>query len=176
MHAGSLIEAPCPRLSLMRFSLPRALFALAAPAIAHCGAAAPPTTSAASTLPSAMQGSTLAIDTSRCNEDSARLRPFAINWDPTEQAEFGRHMTASIVVVRIKGCSLELLEQCSVPGEYRFTETSGNLEELTLGSQEDVYAHLPLSVVSLSAQVAREGSLTMRYFVRGIGYATTPVV
>jgi hypothetical protein len=115
-----------------------------------------------------------AIDPARCSDSKARLRPFAIDWDATEQAEFSGHTKQSLAVVKVAGCSLELLTQCKIPGEYRVTETAGNMESLSLANDDQLYLEVPLSVASLSGHLKQSGSLKLTYYVRGIGYATAP--
>ncbi len=117
-----------------------------------------------------------AIDESRCQQGDRRLTPFVINWDATRQAELSAATEDSLVVVKMSGCSLDLVPSCRVPGEYRFRETSGNEQRLYVSSQDDLYAKLPLSVAELGATIGRKQAVSLRYFVRGVRYATAPAL
>jgi hypothetical protein len=118
----------------------------------------------------------LAIDDSRCQRGLGRLQPFVVTWDATAQAELAAHAQQSLAVVKMTGCSLELLPACKVPGEYRFRKTSGNQQSLEIESRDELYAKLPLSVAQLNASVGKDQSLRLSYFVRGIHYATAPTL
>jgi hypothetical protein len=156
--------------------LGRSLAAALVLASSSCGGgfAAPPGAGAPAGAAGVVAAASESLDQAKCKDSKARLRPFIINWDATEQAEFGGQTKQSIAVVKVDGCSLELLTQCRVEGEYRVTETAGNLQALSLENQDRLYAEMPLSVASLSAQLKRSGSLTLKYYVRGMGYATSP--
>ncbi len=113
-----------------------------------------------------------ALDESKCAEGGVRQRPFVVNWDATDQAAFSAHIQDSLALVKAEGCKLELLPLCTIPGEYRLHETDGNLQSLTIGSEDQLYAELPLGFASLSGHLKQSGSLSLRYFVRGTKTAT----
>ncbi|HUS67557.1 MAG TPA: AgmX/PglI C-terminal domain-containing protein [Kofleriaceae bacterium] len=153
----------------------RVWLAFACVAVAGCPGSQPATTPAA---PAPVANVTTAagqsIEPARCDDSKARLRPFALNWDATEQAEFAGQTRQSLAVVKVDGCSMELLTQCRLPGEYRVTESAGNLQTLSLDSDDALYLEVPLAVSSLSGHLKRSGKLQLSYYVRGIGYATAP--
>lgn len=127
-------------------------------------------------LPTLAAGATIAIDQAKCAGQAARLRPFVVSWDATEQGEFAGHTQDSIAVVKLDGCRLELLPQCRVAGEYRLRQTPGNLQSLSIANEDQLYVDLPLGVASLASHLRKAGNLTLQYYVRGMGYATAPVL
>jgi hypothetical protein len=155
----------------MRSAIPLAL-ALVACAAPSVGVAPPHSVAAGSVAPSA----TRAIDEPKCEDRKARIHPFVIDWDATEQAEFSAHVRKSIALVKLDGCKLDVLPQCQVRGEYRLRETSGNSQTLTLASDEQLNAEVPFIAASLSGHLRRTGRLELTYFVRGVAYAGAPVV
>lgn len=115
-----------------------------------------------------------AIDPGRCSTSDARLRPFTVDWDATEQAELEAHASHSVVLVKVDGCSLQLLPQCNVPGVYRMVESSHHEQSLSLTSRDALYAEVPFSVASLGAHLEGNGSLDLRYFIRGLKVSSAP--
>jgi len=116
------------------------------------------------------------IDDAKCDATSDALRPFVMQWDPSTAAEFQGHAEGALAVVKLRGCQLELLETCHIPGEYRVTQTSGNLATLRIDQESRLYAKLPLAVASLDTQLKQSGSLAVKYYVAGMAYATAPVL
>ncbi len=111
--------------------------------------------------------------------DSARARPFVIEWDGTDMSSFEGRAASDVVVVRYSGCNLEVLDACSddtVRGKYGTylppVWTSGAVESLEISSADDLYAKLPLGAASLGGRVDAGEHFTMKYFVSGTRTAT----
>jgi len=119
---------------------------------------------------------TLALDASRCEQNGTQLRPFVVGWDATEQSEFSAHGQRSLMVVKVSGCTIELLSSCQIPGEYRLRTTEGAMQSLQVSSEGELYATLPLAIAKLSGKLHRDSSLDLKYFVRGMKYATAPIL
>jgi hypothetical protein len=117
-----------------------------------------------------------AIDPARCAAGRPDVRPFVVTWDATDQSSFASHAQDSIVLVRVSGCELEVLDQCTIPGEYRLRETEGNMQSLSVDSADQLYAKLPLGVAALSGTLEQSGAVQVKYFVRGTRAATAPAL
>lgn len=99
-----------------------------------------------------------------------------VDWDVTEQAELEALASQSVVLVKVNGCSLELLPQCKVPGVYRLVESSSHEQSLSLTSRDALYAEVPFSVASLGAHLEGNGRLDLHYIIRGLKVASAPVL
>jgi hypothetical protein len=97
-----------------------------------------------------------------------------VTWDTTEQAEFAAHGQSSLIVVKVNECKIELLAGCQVPGEYRLRDTPEGFQSLDVRSKSDLGVKLPFAFVELGAKLEQSGGLLLRYFVRGVSYATAP--
>lgn len=168
-----------------RLRLGRCAVAGAAVHIIGCGASAPPEASvppspaseqASSQLSETGEAATLALDPSRCVSPQGHLRPFVVGWDATEQSEFSAHGQRSLMVVKVDGCNLELLPSCQIPGEYRLRTTEGAMQTLSVESEGELYATLPFAIARLSGKVHQNTALDLKYFVRGLKYATAPAL
>lgn len=113
---------------------------------------------------------------SNCSKPEHALRPFVVTWDTTEQAEFVAQGQRSLMVVKLDGCKLELLVGCQVAGEYRFQSTPEGLQSLTVKSEAELGAKLPLALFQLGGHVKHGNALSLRYFVRGVSFATAASV
>lgn len=117
-------------------------------------------------------GETASSALATCSSPEQALRPFVVTWDTTEQAEFVAQGQRSLMVVKLEGCKLELLVGCQIPGEYRFQSTPEGMQSLTVASQAELGAKLPLAVLQLGGHVKQGNALSLRYFVRGVSFAT----
>lgn len=78
--------------------------------------------------------------------------------------------------MKVEGCSLQLLPQCTVPGVYKLVESSSHAQSLSLTSRDALYAEAPFSVASLGAHLEGSGSLDLRYVIRGLKVASAPAL
>lgn len=117
-----------------------------------------------------------------CNPDDHE-RPFIIEWDATDRSSFEAVAAHDVVFVRYEGCKLRVLEECrneSIRGEkgaYLMPEwTAGGLETISIKTEDELAAKLPLGVATLGARVASGESFHMEYFVAGTKRATRDAV
>jgi hypothetical protein len=110
----------------------------------------------------------------KCDEASREhLRPFVIQWDATDLADFEAKSRAGTVLVRYEGCQLVPLYGCTDAtrpfGSYGTPVfTSGTVQGLDVANEGELYGKLPLGAVSLSGRVQAGESLHLQYFVSGV--------
>jgi hypothetical protein len=152
------------RITLLR------LFALTAPVgalVAACGGGGNlPTRNA-----DLMAGTT--VGKYRCEVGKENDRPFVVEWDSTDLANFESKTQRDIVFVKIDGCNLKVLDcrDDGIAGQYGAYDspkwTSGTVEGFDIKNEGELYAKLPLGAVSLSGSVQAGNELHLKYFVSG---------
>lgn len=114
-------------------------------------------------------------------EEAAKnhLEPFVVEWDATELASFEARAAMNTIFVKYEGCDVEVLYGCQKSnqrgafGAYgRPLFTSGSLQSIDIKTENELYAKLPLSAVSLGGRVSGGESLRLRYFVSGLATNT----
>jgi hypothetical protein len=130
---------------------------------------------------SALMGGTFA-GKNACNAQT-HDKPFIIEWDATDMASFEGRAANDVVFVRYEGCDLQVLDACAndsihgALGDYRPAEwTSGSIEKVDIANEGELYAKLPLSVVTLGGRVKAGETFQMQYFVSGVRTATRSAV
>lgn len=120
-----------------------------------------------------------ALGEQRCVAEGDEQRLFVVDWDATDLASFQARAGRDLVVVRYDRCRVTMLHGCSDDGiagrfgSYRKpVETSGGLETLSVRSDEELYAKLPLGAATFGGEVARGKGLDLTYFVSGVVDAT----
>lgn len=78
--------------------------------------------------------------------------------------------------MKVDGCKIELLAGCQLSGEYRLRPTPEGLQSLTISSDSELSAKLPFAIAELGGHLKQSGVLSLRYFVRGVSYATAPAL
>jgi len=118
----------------------------------------------------------------RCKLGEHDDRPFVVEWDATDLASFESKARRDVVLVKVDGCNLKVLD-CrdeGIPGRYGTygapTWTSGSVEGFDIRNEGDLYARLPLGAATLSSQVQAGQALHLRYFVSGTTIATRNAV
>lgn len=120
-----------------------------------------------------------ALGKKRCVVDGDDAKLFLVEWDATDLSSFEAKAARDVVFVRYEGCSLRVLGACSddgVAGRYGSyrppVQTSGNLEALSVQTEDELYAKLPLGVASFGGELSRGKGLELKYFVSGLREAT----
>lgn len=110
-------------------------------------------------------------------------RPFVVEWDATDLASFEAKAARDTVVVKYKGCELEVLYQCSDAvvagklGSYGTPQfTSGTQQSFDIANEGELYAKLPLGAAQLSGRVSAGEQLRLLYYVTGVATASREAV
>jgi hypothetical protein len=154
----------------MKRSLLRRVYLLvpAAALVAACGGASGrmPTSNA-----DLMAGTT--VGKYRCEVGKENDRPFVVEWDSTDLANFESKTQRDLVFVKVDGCNLKVLD-CrddgieGLYGKYDAPKwTSGTVEGFDIKNEGELYAKLPLGAISLSGAVQAGNELHLKYFVSG---------
>jgi hypothetical protein len=119
----------------------------------------------------------------RCPTADGEIRPFVVEWDATDLADFEARAARDIVFVELQACTLKVLTRCvdqSVRGKYGAYRapqwTSGGVESFEIEDETKLFTELPLGAVSLAGHVRRGERLRLRYFVSGVTDATRSAV
>ena len=150
----------------------------AALSIVSCGSgSSAPGAKSASEVQASRIGETFAGQ-NRCNP-KGHERPFIIEWDATDMSSFEARAANDVVFVRYQGCDLVVMDSCATDsvkgalGSYKPIEwTSGSTESLDIGSENELYAKLPLGAATLGGRVKNGEKFHMEYFVSGTRSAT----
>lgn len=95
----------------------------------------------------------------RCSVAKSQSHPLIVEWPSADRLTLEARMRKGIVPVRYAGCEMELLEQCSLGGQYAYAALNKQKESLTLRTVDDLYAKLPLGAASLEGQLESSGEL-----------------
>ncbi len=126
--------------------------------------------------PRLVDAARLSISEDACAEPSAQMRPFVITWDAADRTELQAHIDRRLAVVRLEGCTVELLSKCELDGAYNFRETSLNTQRLLLSSEQELQAKIPFALPDLARHASAKDRLALEYGVRGVQHATRPAV
>lgn len=115
-----------------------------------------------------------ALGKNKCVTDGDEHRLFIVDWDATDLASFESRAGRDLVLVKYEGCKVTILNGCSdegIAGRYgtyrKPIPTSGTVESLSVTSNDELYAKLPLGAAKFGAEVSRGRALDMAYFVSG---------
>lgn len=101
-------------------------------------------------------------DAGRCDAAVVSQTPLVIGWAAAERGSLERRLDHGLVVVRHRGCGIEVLRDCSVPGSaYRYGAFTGKRESVHMRSADDLWAELPAGAAALEAALRRWGALTV---------------
>lgn len=95
----------------------------------------------------------------RCALAPSQLRPLVVEWSAADRGSLEVRLKAGVVAVRYEGCTLQLLPDCRVPGDYTYHGFTRKHDTLTIRSTDDLYAEMPIGAGRLETRLARSGEL-----------------
>lgn len=104
---------------------------------------------------------------SRCAIAASQDRPLVTEWPASEKANLEARLREGAVAVAYSGCEMRLIPDCRLGGGYQWLRTSVATDVIEIGSEDDLYAKLPLGAISLEGELRASGRLAMQTTVTG---------
>lgn len=102
-----------------------------------------------------------------CKVAKDPMNPLIVEWPGTEHTNLQTSSRRGLVVVSYAGCTLKVLPACEVPGEYERITVTPSRDKLSIGSESDLYAQLPLGAASLRGELKQGANLELDYISVG---------
>lgn len=102
-----------------------------------------------------------------CQSALDRENPLIVEWPGTHKVELESISKRGIVVVRFKGCKLEVLPRCEVDGGYKFEPVTVQRETLEIKDDADLFSKLPVGSKTLKGELASGKMLKLDYVLVG---------
>src|SRR4029079_13136110 len=93
--------------------------------------------------------------------------PLVTEWPASEKANLEVLLRSGTVAVAYSGCSMRLVRECRVAGEYVWQQTTPATDSLEINDSDELFAKLPLGAASLEAELKRSGKLSVKTTVAG---------
>ena len=107
------------------------------------------------------------ITDARCRLGATQTSVLVTEWPAAEKASLESLMNGGGVAVTFSGCSLRVLPQCKLGGQYAWTRTTRATDVVNIDNNADLFLKLPLGAVSLSGELRRTGRLRVKTTVIG---------
>lgn len=112
----------------------------------------------------------------RCSGDKSVAEPLIVEWPSSHRAKLEALAHDGLVAVRAKGCAIEVLARCRVPGKYAWTSITRKEDRVSMRDADELYANVPLGAASLEGKLARSGELQVKMTIVGRWAADRDVV
>jgi formylglycine-generating enzyme required for sulfatase activity len=109
-----------------------------------------------------------------CKVAKDPLNPLIVEWPGTSKAALDSASQRGIVVVSYVGCALKVLTQCKAGQSYEFRSVTPIRDKISMATESDIYARLPLGAAALKGELATAGQLDLEYVVVGQREAVKP--
>jgi hypothetical protein len=104
---------------------------------------------------------------SRCRVAASQSSPLVTEWPASEKANLEVLLRNGTVAVAYSGCSMRLLPECRVKGEYHWQRTTPATDSIEINDADELFAKLPLGATSLEGELKRSGKLSVKTTVAG---------
>jgi hypothetical protein len=104
---------------------------------------------------------------SKCRVAASQSSPLVTEWPASEKANLEVLLRNGTVAVAYSGCSMRLLPECRVKGEYHWQRTTPSTDSLEINDSDELFAKLPLGAASLEGELKRSGKLSVQTTVSG---------
>ena len=126
------------------------LFAAVAVAIAGCGGARAP-------------GDAGDVGDRVCEAPTETARTFLVDWEPADRAALETAPEGTVAVVRYDGCTLEILDDCRLGGEYLLEDSSRSTGGFTVRDRSELRERLPLGASALEGEMRDGAAIALEY-------------
>jgi len=103
----------------------------------------------------------------KCRVAASQSSPLVTEWPASEKANLEVLLRNGTVAVAYSGCSMRLLPECRVKGEYHWQRTTPSTDSLEINDSDELFAKLPLGAASLEGELKRSGKLSVKTTVSG---------
>src|SRR5262249_39036359 len=103
----------------------------------------------------------------KCRVAASQSSPLVTEWPASEKANLEVLLRNGTVAVAYSGCSMRLLPECRVRGEYHWERTTPSTDSLEINDSDELFAKMPLGAASLEAELKRSGKLSVQTTVSG---------
>lgn len=104
---------------------------------------------------------------SRCGVAKDHAEPLIVEWPSSVRAKLEALAHKGLVAVRWKGCELEVLQHCKVPGAYAWTPITRKEDRVSMRDQDELWANVPIGAGGLESKLARSGALHVKMTIVG---------
>src|SRR4051794_34652548 len=106
----------------------------------------------------------------KCDAAKGQLQPLIVEWSAPDRATLEAQARHSQLVVRYRGCELEVLRSCTVPARfaYKYTAITPKDELVTINSADQLYASIPVHAASFEGKLAQKGQLNASMTIVGM--------
>jgi len=108
-----------------------------------------------------------------CQSATDRENPLIVEWPGTHKVDLESISKRGIVVVKFKGCKLEVLPRCEAKGAYTFEAVTPQRDALEIKDDADLFSKLPVASSALKAELASGKMLKLDYVLVGQRLAGT---
>jgi len=103
----------------------------------------------------------------KCRVAASQSTPLVTEWPASEKANLEVLLRNGTVAVAYSGCSMRLLPECHVKGEYHWQRTTPATDSVEINDADELFAKLPLGATSLEGELKRSGKLSVKTTVSG---------
>ena len=103
----------------------------------------------------------------KCRVAASQSSPLVTEWPASEKANLEVLLRNGTVAVAYSGCSMRLLPECHVKGEYHWQRTTPATDSVEINDADELFAKLPLGAASLEGELKRSGKLSVKTTVSG---------
>jgi hypothetical protein len=115
-------------------------------------------------------------DQTKCSVARSQSKPLIVEWPSAERGELEARTRRGVVVVRYRGCELQLLDGCSAPARYEYRTITRKRDRVEIHNEDDLYANLPVGAARLEGKLARNGELDVDMTMVGRWEADTSTI
>lgn len=105
----------------------------------------------------------------KCDAAKGQLRPLVVEWAAPDRAALESQARQGQLVVRYKGCDLEVMRRCKAPPKnaYGYTAITPKDESVKITNADELYASIPVHAASFEGKLAQSGQLNAEMTIVG---------
>lgn len=103
----------------------------------------------------------------KCAVVKSGSEPLIVEWPSAERTKLESFAGKGLVAIRQEGCAVKVLARCPLGGRYAYTPTTTKRDLVTVTSEDELYANLPVGAAKLEGKLASSGQLNVSMTIVG---------
>jgi hypothetical protein len=103
----------------------------------------------------------------KCAVKKSQTRPLIVEWPAADRGALEAQRSKGLVAVRYDGCEMEVMRQCTVPGDYGYTPVTPKEDHISITNADELYASIPVYAAKFEGKLATSGHLDVEMVIVG---------
>lgn len=97
----------------------------------------------------------------KCGVTKSQEKPLIVEWPSAARGDLETQARGGLVVVRYRGCEMDVLPRCRAPGAYVYAPFTPKVDRVIIRDQDELWASIPIGAARFEGTLRQAGQLNV---------------